>query len=255
MDRFLISSAGAAATFGVIGAASVWLAGPNAQLPWGYHVVFSLLIVWAVALLTSIVVRKDHVPDLLGTIAKNGYYTCEGFCFAFAFEARDGVAFLRVWFQNQYERPCVAEIGLCPTPRLLRRAPRFECVGLRVECGPAAMGVATLAMPVPADLQGKSLLFDVGASVKYPQGGGRRLRMYVGLPVYWSARRVGKWPRHKDNRPVELRLPSDVDAAIEGDRYQSVRTFWRLGDTPLERWPEDLWSSDSTKPTMAVTGK
>ena len=123
------------------------------------------------------------------------YFNRGGFCFAFKPVAVDGVFYLLAYFQNQAERPCRGRIALRPARQFLMNRRPIETIHLEIDCEPAAFGIAKVAVPLPLVVQGKDQAFEVGASVEYPQGKGRRLRFYAGqawnpTPSLWTMLRA-----------------------------------------------------------------
>lgn len=126
--------------------------------------------------------RGDTAPDFLFQDAGR-YFDRGGFCFVPQAGLASGCPVLLIRFQNRFSRPCHASVALRPARGFfLARAP-VEVIGCDIDCGPGAYGVITVPFPVPKELQGTRQLFEVGASVDYPQGRGKRLRNRDGLVI------------------------------------------------------------------------
>ncbi len=204
-----------------ITAAAAWIDDrPNAMV-WSFRIGSSLLAVAALGLILKLQFRADLAHDYLRDYAKQ-YFNRDGFCFAFAATVVDGIAYLDAIFQNQYENPCLGRIALRPAQGFFMNRAKIETIAYEIELGPAAYGVARLAIPIPGKLQGQRQSFEVGASAYFPDGKGRRLRFQDGLrlrqhelrrQIRHGANHRGRGHRH--HRVVEAR---DRDAQLADRR-------------------------------------
>ena len=88
---------------------------------------------------------------------------------------------MEVYFQNQYDKPCIGRIALRPARGFFLARANIETITYEIECAPASFGFARVAMPIPEKLQGKRQSFEAGASVHYPDGKGQQLRFFDGV--------------------------------------------------------------------------
>jgi hypothetical protein len=147
----------------------------------GVPVLFAGLILYA-----KLHYRPDLVPEFLSQHCKR-FFERSGICFDISLVVRDGVVVLVVMFQGRYSRSALVQIALRPLgSQQATVAPEFEC-------GPAAFGIVSLPTPIPARYQGQHTTFEVGATVRYPQGKGKMVRFRDGVPVTYSAK-FGNFP-------------------------------------------------------------
>ncbi len=148
-------------------------------------------------------------------------------------------AFLALHFRRD-EAPdyLAARVGPWLPPRA-----GIEPVAVGIECGPAAFGVAR----VPRGLLGRRQRFEVGASVEFPDGRGRRVRFRGGAALRANSRFgnafvstltvAGALAGHvvyTSPSVVEVGLPNEaVEDTAELGIGVAVETLWRLGDPPL----------------------
>jgi hypothetical protein len=240
--------------FVVIGlgaAALTW----NSLIPddkkWPVRIGAITVVVVAFGLLRLLQCRADLAPDYLAQQAGN-YFNRDGFCFAFIATPVDGIAYLDAYFQNQYERPCVGRIGVRQGQFTGPLNSTIATMTYEINCGPAAFGFARLAIPVPEELQGKELPFQVGASVHFPNGKGKRLRFKDGLflrtnanfgnsfgtvlTIVGAAAGVGVW---YTPATLKILLPPGVAEVVANDP-PAIRTLWQLGDASLGLAISDL---------------
>ena len=192
-----------------------------------------------VALLGVVLVRstrrREVLPDLLARAAGGRYFERDGLCFAFSLVADgDGRPWMRVFFQNRYERPCAARIVLKPPQRTLGigRWP-MATIAVTVDCDGAAFGVHRTPWPVPAKLQGRSARCDVAAKARYPNGRGKLMRYREGIRAGVPGSDVG-------------RAALMLGAAAVGSLYLSEPAHWRV------RLPTGLPEFDPTGETATT---
>ena len=228
-----------------ITAAAAWIDDrPNAMV-WSFRIGSSLLAVAALGLILKLQFRADLAHDYLRDYAKQ-YFNRDGFCFAFAATVVDGIAYLDAIFQNQYENPCLGRIALRPAQGFFMNRAKIETIAYEIELGPAAYGVARLAIPIPGKLQGQRQSFEVGASAYFPDGKGRRLRFQDGLRLRANTNFGDKFGTALTiagaatgtivlSKPatVTLNLPTDVAEEIPDSLEPRIKTLWQLGEPPL----------------------
>ena len=189
--------------------------------------------------------RCDEVPDYLFDRCGK-YFDRDSFCFSFVLGAGDRVATLRAWFQNRCDRPCSARIHLRPKRGLLGRA-KFPPVEVHVSCQPAAFGFVDQPLAIPAGWAGKTIEFEVGVSVEWPESRGQTLRFRDGIPVRTDAEfrnrmgcllsslgLLGGMLVISRAPGVKLQLPSETLGELPPGLESTQETIWRLDDPPLE---------------------
>ncbi len=191
--------------------------------------------------------RADLVHDYLRDVAP-WYFNRGGFCFAFAVQAVDGVAYLAMYFQNQRDRPCVGRVALRQAEGFFLRGAPIEAITFKIECEPAAFGIARIELPIPIKMQGKRESFDVGALVQFPGGKGRQLRFRDGIVIRTNANfndsfgtalaiagMLGGHIAIHSSPSIKIALPSGVAEDLGGEPIIEVRTLWRLAEPPLQK--------------------
>lgn len=226
----------------VIVSVFVWLAGdvrPNQSAGWLRYVTPAIAVI-ILAVLVRLHLKRDALPDFLRE-AVGGYFERDGFCFSILPTTVNGACCLSVYYQNKYERPCSATLAIRPSFGFFLTTRKLDAISLDIDCGPAAFGLVLVPLAVPQQHQGKTQKFDVGASVRYPDGRGRCLRFRDGV-------RVGKHRFHNEgwvhllvvvcsfglmrlSRPssVSLKLPENV-ADDAGGLSVAAKELWRFGD-------------------------
>lgn len=227
--------------------AAAWLdVFPN-RTTWIARVVSPLIAFALVGVLLKLHRRQDRVPDYLQA-ATGVYFNRDGFCFGFATSVAGGMCLMHAYFQNQFERPCLDRIALRPSRGFFLNRAQIEWITFEIRCDAAAFGVATLPIALPQDVQGKAQSFEVGASVEYPDGKGKRLRYRDGIflrtntnfgSAFGAAVKVlGAMSGHivlSKPASVTISLPNEVAAALPADAVSDIKTLWKLGDPPLDK--------------------
>jgi hypothetical protein len=205
-----------------------------------------ILCALAVGLFLKIHFRADEVPDYLGPRVGT-YFNRDGFCVGILPAVADGVCVFEVYFQNQYENRSVGRFAVRPARRFFLGRAKMESIIVEVDCEPAAFGVARVAVPLPAMLQGRRQSFEVGASVEYPEGKGRRLRFGNGITLranssFGNAFGVGLTVAgaltgqivYTSPATVTIDLPKGVaEDVTDRVRPTPVDTLWKLGAPPM----------------------
>jgi hypothetical protein len=229
-----------------IAAALAWFADRPDAMTWGFRVGAPLVALLALGAILKLQFRRDHAPDYLRALTGT-YFNRGGFAFSIDVVEQEGIAFAEAWFQNQHERPCVGRIALRPARGFWLNRSNIEAITYEIECAPGAFGVARLALPLPQELQGKTQKFEVGASAKFPQGRGRRLRFHDGIFLRTDSKfgdgfstalaaagaMTGTLYLAKP-ATITLELPLAVRVLIPNPPPPETRTIWKLGDPPLQ---------------------
>lgn len=231
----------------LIGGILAWLLDQPGPTMWAFRVGCPVVAVGALGVILGLQGRKDLAPDYLhGQVG--GYFNRDGFCFGFRAVAKSELCVLEAYYQNQMDQASVGRIALRPAKGFwLGRAP-IENVTFEIACDPGAFGVVRMPLPVPEKLQGKTQAFEVGASVKYPSGKGRKVRFRDGIFLRANSKFGNKFGTAltvagaaggmivlSSPATVKLKLPEDVVETLPDDLPPpKVKTLWKLGDAPLE---------------------
>jgi len=169
---------------GVVAAVMAWaMEQPNATT-WGFRIGGPAIAILALGLILKLHSRPDLETDYLRCVART-YFNRDGFCFAFVVNSVDGIAVMDAYFQSQYDRSSIGRIALRPARGFFmtraRIGGRIGAITFEVECPPGGFGHARIPIPLAENLQGKRQSFEVGASVQYPDGKGRRIRFHDGV--------------------------------------------------------------------------
>jgi hypothetical protein len=186
----------------------------------------------------------DPVPDFLAGISK-AFFECDGLSFLVTVEKASDYARMVVYYQNRFEKPCIATIAVGPTRKAfadLNGLPMFE---FKLSAEGAEFGKQSLAWSVPLRFQGKKILWDVAAQVRFPAGRGALLRGHNGATVgdhligggeeavkavtglVLSAARLPSMPARSAR--VELTLPTDIVPDRKPPSDLTTETIWKLG--------------------------
>ena len=229
-----------------IAAALAWTVNQPDAATWAFRIGGPALALLTLGLILKLHFRDDlahdYLRDRVGT-----YFNRDGFCFAFIATAVDGVAYMDVYFQSQYDQPCIGRIALRPVGQFLMSRAKMETIICEIECAPAALGVARIAIPVPEKLQGKRQSFEVGASVNYPDGKGQRLRFRDGVFIrsntnfgtsFGTALTIAGAATGSIvlSKPATatVELPVGVTEEIPDNLEPEIKTLWKMGDPSLD---------------------
>ena len=242
-------------TFKVFSVVVLLFAAPAAAVAWfddrpnstGHLLRYAcpVLCVLAIATFLKIHFRADEVPDYLRQQVGT-YFNRDGFCFAILPTAMNGVCLFEVYFQNQHEKRCIGRVALRPARGFFLDRARMESIILKVDCEPAAFGVARIAIPLPEKLQGRRQSFEVGASVEYPDGKGRRLRFADGIILRANSNFGNAFDTaltvagalsgqivYSSPATATIDLPKGVAEDVTESLEPEIDTVWKLGDSPL----------------------
>jgi hypothetical protein len=227
------------------GTAIAWLdESPSEAMKWT-RIISPLVGVVALGVLLKAHFRKDIVPDYL--YAFNGkYFNRGGFCFSINTSLVGGICYLEAYFQNQYDQPCMGRIALRPARGFWLTRANIDTVGFDILCDGAAFGIARIPVPLVKDVQGKKQSIEVGASVDYPQGKGRRLRFRDGIFLHTNSQfknafgttlaiagaATGKIVLVTPATATII-LPFNAVEEIHREIQSEIRILWKHGDPPL----------------------
>lgn len=230
--------------FGAIFGYLAWSADPATPAIWFGRLLTTGMTLLAAALLAADSFRSDLETNYLRQWRLRTFHR-DGLDFGLEFSRIDDKARLQILFQNQFERPCEARISIRPFLTAGNTLPS-RATRLKFRCPGGAVGRASRLLPVPQSMQGKTHLFEIGATVEYDDGPGRRLRFRNGTLIrrdvdfesgFQRALSLGSLligSSYWNRQLVALRLPQDVvEDPFEAGKTE-VRILWGPGDPPLE---------------------
>ena len=231
---------------GIIASVLAWMADRPDATTWGFRMGAPIAALLSLSLILKLHLRPDLERDYLRT-QTGTYFNRDGFCFAFVVTPIDGIAFMDAYFQTQYDKPSVGRIALLPARGFFLTRANIDAITFEVECPPAAIGFARIAIPLPAKLQGKRQSFEVGASVRYPEGKGRRVRFHDGVflrsntefgnsfgtALTIAGAATGSIVLSKP-ATTTVALPAGVAEDVPQGLAAETKVLWQLGDPPLE---------------------
>jgi hypothetical protein len=230
---------------GVIVGVTTWMLDRPDTTMWALRIGCPLAVAASVGVIFKLNTRTALADDYLLSFAGT-YFNCNGFCFALMAKAINGVAYLEAYFENQYDRPSIGKIAIRPARGFWMNRADIPTITYRMECGPAEFGVTRIPLPIPQALQGAAQTFEVGATVEYPDGKGRRLRFFDGVflrpndgfgdSFHTALTIVGAATGTIVlSRPASVRitLPTGVAQQVPPESSPIHETLWRLRDPPL----------------------
>jgi hypothetical protein len=164
---------------------------------------------------------------------------------------------LEVYFQNQHDRPSLGRIALRPAKGFWLTRANIGALIFDIPCDAAAFGLARVPIPLPRDVQGKKQSFEVGASIEYPHGKGRRLRFRDGISMHTNTRFKNAFGTiltvagaltgqivFMTPETAIIRFPTNAVEEFYREAQLEIRTLWKLGDPPLNG---QVWNSIQNK--------
>ncbi|EAQ80909.1 hypothetical protein [Blastopirellula marina] len=213
-----------------------WNDRPN-EVVWTARIGFSLLA----AALFSVLIRRrrpqDRATDYLAVFGAR-YFNRDGFCFDIDASADDGVCYLVIAYQSQYSKRSEGRIAIRPTSGSWMSRPQFASICVDLAINPGEYGVLRLPVPVSKKLQGKTVSFEIGAAVCYPDGKGERLRFADGVLLRDNQEfgdtftteviDAAAASRFALTSPVVIRVLLPAEVATEFNRDQTIEreTAW-----------------------------
>jgi hypothetical protein len=230
----------------MIVAAITWAADRPDATTWGFRIGAPIVALLSLGLILKLQFRADVNYDYLRSITGT-YFNRNGFCFAFVVSSIDGIAFVNAYFQTQYDKPSVGRIALRPARGFFMTRAKIDAITFEIDCPPAGFGFARVAIPIPNKLQGKRQSFEVGASVEYPDGKGRRIRFHDGVflrsntnfgnsfgtALTIAGAATGSLVLSKP-ATVKVEFPVGVSEAIPEDLGGEITVLWKQGEPALE---------------------
>lgn len=183
--------------------------------------------------------RRDLVPDFLRSISLR-FFERDGFCFLPQVIVRRGIPHVRVWYQNRYEKACEAMVVLCPGKTFLMGSQAGITARIHLRCPGGGFGVAEVPVELPVAGAGNVVIHEVGAQVRYPDGGGRLLRFRAGERVgepQMSALDIGLTVAAaavghlliRSPAKLKLQLPQAASLPLPADPPAAAEVLWQPG--------------------------
>jgi hypothetical protein len=154
-------------------------AGPEATFRWSVRIGACVLGPLSLILLVVLAVKADRLPDFLWRVPGR-HFGRGGVVFAFQVAPKDGVCWVKVHYQNRFEKGAQLSVLIRPSKGFISGPSEIEPIAVSFPCGPAAYGVVSVPLAIDHRYQGTQQCFDVGASIAYPKGTGELLRNRVG---------------------------------------------------------------------------
>lgn len=231
---------------GVIVAGIAWMIDRPDSFVWSIRIGGAVTAILGFGLFLMVCLRRDIANDYLRSVTRT-YYNRDGFCFAPVVMIEGGTAWMKVYFQSQYDKPTVARVALRPARGIFMTRAPIDPMEFEVECPPAGFGVARIPFPIPRELQGRHQSFEIGASIQYPEGKGLRIRFNEGvllrtnadfgntfgtvlsLAAIWAGFLVFSRPT-----ATRMQLPVGVAKYLPQADEPEVIMMWQLGDPKLD---------------------
>ena len=223
-----------------------WIEDRPDQTTWIVRVSSLVVAGLFLAALLKLHFRPDQAPDYLRA-ACGEYFNRGGFCFSFTAGVEDGACLLQAYYQNQFSHACIGRIALRPARGFFLTRAKIDTITFEIPCEAGGFGIATLPIPLPAEVQGKSQSFEVGASVEYPRGKGKRLRFRDGILIRTNSKFGDSFSTAvtvagaltgtlvlSTPATVSIVLPSGVAEDLAFKREPRIQSKWKLGDPPFD---------------------
>jgi hypothetical protein len=181
----------------------------------------------------------DAIPDVLGE-RFGRYYEREGLCFAPQLTVEDGECWFNMFCQNRSAKRCTGSIYFVPMEGLAKTGDHEVLPFYTdVEFEGGEVGVVSIPYPIRASWQGKIMVYDVAASVKYPHGRGAYVRAAQGIAVGEPTSELkemlltigllafGKL-RLSKGASCELNLPAGVSEIAADNQAMRTEVLWQM---------------------------
>ena len=219
------------------------------------RIIASALSIVGLAGFIALHFRRDRVPDYL-QYCSTVFFDRNGFCFSFEPIVMSESCYIRILFQNRFERRCIAQIALRPAEVFGTFArDDFSGIAVSLDCPAAGFGMLLAPIAIPNKCQGTRQTFQVGATIIYPDGKGRMLRFGSDRSVTVRSNADFCNPFYRRltiaaaltggiliSRParVTFLLPDNVLQHAPKENVISQKIIWQLGD-------DSILPSDFTK--------
>lgn len=231
---------------GMVATPMAWFTDDPNAVTWGFRLGGPIASVLAIGAILKLHFRADLQPDYLRPLAGT-YFNRDGFCFAPLATAADGLAYLTVYYQSQFDQPSLGRIALRPAPGFFLTRAKIDAITFEIDCPPAGFGRVKIALPIPQKLQGKRQSFEIGASVHYPDGKGLRVRFHDGIflrsntnfsnsfgtALMIAGAATGQIVLSKP-ATVKIELPRGVAETLSDGPAPERELLWKMGDPPLQ---------------------
>lgn len=167
----------------IFGLAAWYMPDDPGLAEWVFRILFPSAAIGTAAALWLAGNRRSQVTDYMWQNHGNAYFTRNGFSFYIEPTVKDRTAFLRVYFQNQYNQFCKARIRLTPVRFWWGSKRNLGPFEMTIHCQGAEYNTAECPIQIPPQYQGRHHRFHIRCSVQYPNGYGKRLIYRKGIEV------------------------------------------------------------------------
>ena len=191
---------------------------------------------------------RSEAPDVLGQVA-GGYFERDGLCFAPRLVVEDGLCWFTVYCQNRFAHPAHGTAWFVPMEGMRNRGPHEVLpIAVDIGCAPGEAAAVSIPYPIARTWQGRIMVYDVFARVKYPDGRGAMVRGGEGSPVGELASdlfetlktagllAVGVLSIPRGAASCELRFPDRVAEVVPAGVAPRREVLWEL-DVPTGGFP------------------
>ena len=203
-------------------------------------------------LLTGQSRTRYEAPDILAEQVGPGYFERTGLHFAPRLSVTDGLCWFHVFCQNRYAKTCTGTIYFIPMEgRSKAGYAEVPPIVADFELDGGEVGVIGFPYPIARSWQGKIMVYDVMARVRYPDGEGDLIRTPRGRDVNEPTNELREallttgllaagFIRIPTSRGAscELRLPENVADQLPPDATKTVESLWQwqqpTGGFPVE---------------------
>ncbi|WP_339687148.1 hypothetical protein [Gimesia maris] len=200
-----------------IAGALAWTADRPDTITWGFRIGGPIAAIFALGVILKLQFRADLEHDYLRALT-GAYFNRNDFCFAFVVTPYDGIAFMDAYFQTQRDKPCIGRIALRPARGFFFSRAKIDAI-----------------------------TFEVGASVRYPDGKGHRVRFHDGIFLrsntnfgnsFGTALTVAGTATGSialsQPATATIDLPVGVAEDLPDNIAPEIKILWQLGEPPLE---------------------
>ena len=203
-------------------------------------------------LLTGQSRTRFESPDILAEHVGPDYFERTGLHFAPRLTVTSGLCWFEVFCQNRYAKPCTGTMYFIPMEGGATAGPlEVLPIAADFELDGGEVGVIRYPYPIARTWQGKIMVYDVMAQVRYPDGDGELLRTPRGREVNEPTNELREnlltagllaagFVRIPASRGAscELRLPENVAERLPPDAAIIVMSLWQwqqpTGGFPVE---------------------
>jgi hypothetical protein len=158
-----------------------WFAGETSIIIWIFRLVSLPVAIFILSYFLWQNYHKDYAHNFIREQFGKAYFTKHGLSIGISLETVAGTAYLNVYYQNHYSRPCEAKIRIKPSRQWFGHHRRLVSFGNNVNVAAREYGALHIPIPIPLKYQGKKQSYDVGITTRFPDGYGKQLIFKQGL--------------------------------------------------------------------------